>query len=397
MLRVSILVLLLSAATAGAQPAPLTIDGGAGASVVAVDRSRGSAVVSLSALEALGARVESDTRGARVTLFGKTISFEYGSPFFRAGADVFQLVAPARADRLVSVQLVTEWLPVHFADRLQFRNNVLRLRTAAAAPAGAKTAPTAAATPRGARTGKGGARDAGHQRVVVIDPGHGGRDPGKVGPGGIMEKNVTLTVATRLAALLRANGYEVHMTRSTDTLIALSDRPRLANQWKKDRPATLFVSIHANAAAPSAQGFETYFLSEARTEDERRVAEMENAAVVYEEKTTVRGPAIDLLLSGLRNDYYQRASNDFAEVIQRELGAFHPGRNRGVKQAGFQVLIGALMPAVLVEIAFISNPEEARLLSTAAFQEKIAYSIARSIGNFFESHEHLFVATDAAR
>lgn len=230
--------------------------------------------------------------------------------------------------------------------------------------------------------------------MVVIDPGHGGRDPGKVGPGGASEKSVTLSVATKLAGMLRRAGYEVHLTRTSDTLIALADRPKLANQWKQNRPATLFVSIHANSGVASAEGYETYFLSEARTEDERRVAEMENAAVAYEEKTAVKGPAIDLLLSGLRNDYYQRASNDFAEVIQRELGAFHPGRNRGVKQAGFRVLVGALMPAVLVEIGFISNPAEARLLGTAAFQDKIAYSLARSIGNFFETHEHLWVASE---
>ncbi|MGQ0813134.1 MAG: N-acetylmuramoyl-L-alanine amidase family protein [Gemmatimonadota bacterium] len=232
------------------------------------------------------------------------------------------------------------------------------------------------------------------ERVVVIDAGHGGKDPGKVGPTGLTEKTVTLTIALKLEALLRARGYEVHLTRASDTLIALADRPKLANEWKKNRPATLFVSIHANAGGTSAEGYETYFLSEARTEDERRVAEMENAAVAYEEKAAPRGPAIDLLLNGLRNDYYQRASNDFAEVIQRELGAFHPGRNRGVKQAGFRVLVGALMPAVLVEIAFISNAAEARLLGTAAFQDKIAYSLARSIANFFNTHEHLFVATE---
>jgi N-acetylmuramoyl-L-alanine amidase len=228
--------------------------------------------------------------------------------------------------------------------------------------------------------------------VVVIDAGHGGKDPGKVGPNGLAEKTVTLSVATKLAAQLRRSGYEVHMTRGRDTLIALADRPKLANQWKKNRPATLFVSIHANSGVKGSEGYETYFLSEARTEDERRVAEMENAAVVYEEKTATKGPAIDQLLNGLRNDYYQRASNDFAEVIQRELGAFHPGRNRGVKQAGFRVLVGALMPAVLVEIAFISNPDEAKLLGTSAFQDKIAYSLSRSISKFFDSHEHLWVA-----
>jgi N-acetylmuramoyl-L-alanine amidase len=228
-------------------------------------------------------------------------------------------------------------------------------------------------------------------RVVVIDAGHGGRDPGKIGANGLAEKNVTLSVATKLAGLLRERGFEVHLTRTRDTLIALADRPHLANKWKNSRPAALFVSVHANSGVASAQGFETYFLSEARTEDERRVAEMENAAVAYEEKKANSGPALDIVLNGLRNDYYQRASNDFAEVVQRELGAFHPGKNRGVKQAGFRVLVGALMPAVLVEIGFMSHPEEVRLLGTSSFQDKVAFGIARSISSFFESHAHLWV------
>lgn len=305
---------------------------------------------SLSVLEARGARIQSDARSVRVTLDNKTYIFDFDSPFYRVGNEVFQLAHPTQKPNLVSSEFFNQF----------------------AQPP--KTSQTLTTT-----------------KVVVIDAGHGGRDPGKIGPNGLAEKTVTLSIATKLAALLRDRGYEVHLTRATDTLIALADRPRLANQWKNGRPAALFVSIHANAGSPRAQGFETYFLSEARTEDERRVAEMENAAVAYEEKPAVRGPALEHLLTDLRNDYYQRASNDFAEVIQRELGAFHPGMNRGVKQAGFRVLVGALMPAVLVETAFISNAEEARLLGSAAFQDKIAWSLARSIGNFFESHKHLWV------
>lgn len=345
-------------------------------------------VSSLRTLEPLGGRIESDARTARLTLFDQLIIFDYGSPFFRAGRDVYQLVAPARANAQVSAEFFTEWLPRRFPDKLSLQNGSLRLATQPVAVRPAPGKPQTPAQQPARPQPVNPARK--EERVVVIDAGHGGRDPGKIGPTGLAEKIVTLSVATKLGALLRDRGYEVHLTRASDTLIALADRPRLANQWKNGRPATLFVSIHANAGVAKAQGYETYFLSEARTEDERRVAEMENAAVSFEEKPAVRGPAIDLLLTGLRNDYYQRASNDFAEVIQRELGAFHPGPNRGVKQAGFRVLVGAVMPAVLVEIAFISNPEEARLLGSAAFQDKIAWSLARSIGNFFDSHQHLW-------
>lgn len=357
-----------------AESAAIGIDGGAGVQMLDVDRGRGNAVFSLSALQSLGGTVQTDERSARLLINGETVTFEYGSPYFRVGKDVFQLVAPARRSgrsALVSTQLITEWLPTRYPNKLVFRNSVLRTRTA--------PAPAPAPAPASAR-------------VVVIDAGHGGNDPGKVGPNGLAEKNVTLTVATKLAGLLRENGYEVHLTRTTDTLIALADRPRLANQWKNNRPATLFVSIHANAGVPQAEGYETYFLSEARTEDERRVAEMENSAVAFEDKRAPKAPAIDQVLTGLRNDYYQHASNDFAEVIQRELGAFHPGKSRGVKQAGFRVLVGAVMPAVLVEIAFISSPNEAKLLGASAFQDKIAYSLARSISNFFDSHQYLWTA-----
>src|SRR5690606_14840134 len=122
------------------------------------------------------------------------------------------------------------------------------------------------------------------QRVVVIDPGHGGRDPGRIGPNGVREKDVTLEIAQRLARVLRERGYEVHLTRTTDTYVSLPERPKLANEWRGDRPVAVFLSIHANAApSSSVRGFETFFLSEARTADERRVAEMENEAIRFDD------------------------------------------------------------------------------------------------------------------
>ncbi len=225
------------------------------------------------------------------------------------------------------------------------------------------------------------------KRVVVIDAGHGGRDPGRDGPDGILEKNVTLSLARRLAAELKGRGYEVHLTRTRDTLIALADRPRLANEWKRGRPATIFVSIHANAGERGAAGFETYFLSDARTEDERRVAEMENAAADYEDSTTAGAPVVDRILSSLRNEYYIKVSDDLAELIQRHLGYIHPGPDRGVRQAGFRVLVGAIMPAVLVETGFMTSRREERLLATARFQRQVTRALADAIGEFFARHE----------
>jgi N-acetylmuramoyl-L-alanine amidase len=234
-------------------------------------------------------------------------------------------------------------------------------------------------------------------RVVILDAGHGGPDPGRIGPNRLREKDVTLSLVRRLGAILAERGYEVHYTRTTDTLIALADRPRLANQWKAGRPSALFLSIHANAGPSKATGFETFFLSDARTEDERRVAEMENAAVEYERNGDAAAlPEIDQIFNSLRNDFYIHASNDLAEAVQARLAAFHPGPNRGVKQAGFRVLVGAFMPAVLIEVAFISNAGEARLLGTASFQQKLARAIADAVDRFFDGHEHLWDIPETA-
>ena len=223
-------------------------------------------------------------------------------------------------------------------------------------------------------------------RVVILDAGHGGRDPGRAGPDGVLEKNLTLALARRLADELRDRGYEVHLTRDADTLISLADRPRRANEWKRGRPEAVFVSIHANAGVAKASGFETYFLSDARTADERRVAEMENAAADYEEPGVAGASAVERILSGLRNDYYVRASDDLAELVQRHLASVHPGPDRGVKQAGFRVLIGAIMPAVLVETGFITNRREERLLTTSRFQRRLVGALADALDQFFSRH-----------
>jgi N-acetylmuramoyl-L-alanine amidase len=118
---------------------------------------------------------------------------------------------------------------------------------------------------------------------------------------------------------------------------------------------------------------------------------MENAAVEYEERPE-NGDVVDHILNDIRNDFYVRASSDLAEAVQDRLASFHSGPNRGVKRAGFRVLVGALMPAVLVEVAFISNVDEARLLGTSAFQQKVAWGLADAVDGFFERNQHLWAA-----
>jgi N-acetylmuramoyl-L-alanine amidase len=221
---------------------------------------------------------------------------------------------------------------------------------------------------------------------VILDAGHGGRDSGMRGPSGVLEKDITLMLVQGLQDELEQRGYEVHLTRDTDTLIALADRPRRANEWKRGRPRAIFMSIHTNSGASQATGFETYFLSDARTADERRVAELENAAADLEDRSTKSAPAVDWILESLRNDYYVRASNDLAELVQRRLGKVHPGPDRGVKQAGFRVLVGAIMPAVLVETAYMSNPKEERLMADDDFRQRMVKALADAIGDFFHRH-----------
>jgi N-acetylmuramoyl-L-alanine amidase len=316
--------------------------------------------------------------GVRAILFGDTLAFQVGSPFFRARSAVQILANPVSRNEtgiLLPRQLFTEWLPSAH-DRVTYANGVVSV-------SGAVTfaAPEPREPPR---------------RVVVLDPGHGGDDTGKIGPTGLCEKDAALQLSRRIAAALEKRGYEVHLTRTRDTLIALDDRPRLANRWKAGRPAAIFVSIHFNSAATaarSARGFETFFLSEARTADEQRVADLENAAVEFED-----GPAEPVsdemsILNGLLNDFWVRASNDLAEVVQSGIATVHTGPDRGVKRAGFRVLIGALMPAVLIEAAFISNAQEARQIADSAFQDRVATAIADAIHRYFDTHEHLWTGS----
>jgi N-acetylmuramoyl-L-alanine amidase len=221
---------------------------------------------------------------------------------------------------------------------------------------------------------------------VVVDAGHGGPDRGMKGPIGaarkVEEATITLAIAHRLREQLRARGVRVIMTRSTDTLIALSDRGRIANREEGD----VFLSIHVNAAnlrwpdPKSARGFETYFLSAAKTEDEQRVAEMENESVKYDVQVEADpGDPLSFLLADMHQNEYLRESSQLAEAIQLGLGQVRPAAlDRGVKQAGFRVLVTAHMPAVLIEVGFGTNATEAAYLSSTTGQRQIAEAIANA-------------------
>jgi N-acetylmuramoyl-L-alanine amidase len=217
--------------------------------------------------------------------------------------------------------------------------------------------------------------------TIVIDPGHGGKEVGAVGPGGIYEKDITLLICQKLAAALSAKtGARVVLTREDDSIVSLDQRTAIANQYKAD----LFLSVHLNAAVvPNAKGSETYYLSlEASDELAKKAAETENAA----------GPAdpasdLKLILWDLAQQSYIGESSRFAQAIQEEMSSATGVANRGVKQAPFKVLVGATMPAALVEIGFISNAEEETRLQTPEFQATVIEAISKAVSRYKADYE----------
>ena len=311
-----------------------------------------------------------------------------GIPFAKFDTLTVPLTRPpqVRGGQLyLPFQFVSEVIPRYgggyFYDVAQAELRTFALTAVSRAPA-----PTVTTAPPAAPVRTRAAPRASAPKVVVIDAGHGGPDRGMIGPIGtpvwFTEKDVTLSVAKKLATVLRARGFDVLMTRTTDTLIALSDRGRIANSNHGD----VFISIHCNApgsntaAGARERGFETYFLAEAKTEDERRVQDMENESVKFETGANApKGDPLNFIITDMAQNEHLRESSDLAQTIQQGLIDVHPGPNRGVQQANFAVLRGSYMPAVLIEIGFGSNQSEATYLSDQANQRALARNIAESV------------------
>lgn len=218
--------------------------------------------------------------------------------------------------------------------------------------------------------------------IIVIDPGHGGEDPGAIGKSGIKEKQITLGVAKALKKKLEATlSARVILTRTDDTYLPLEERTAIANREGAD----VFISIHANAAKrKKAAGVETFFLSlEASDNEAQMTAAIENEVIRLDEATH-GAPTDDIqaILWDLTQTKAHHESARLAEVMNENLVRATGGGDRGVKQAPFIVLMGATMPAVLVEIGFISNPKEERKLSRTSGQSQIAAAISRGIKGF---------------
>jgi N-acetylmuramoyl-L-alanine amidase len=213
---------------------------------------------------------------------------------------------------------------------------------------------------------------------IVIDAGHGGHDPGAMGKG-VTEAELVLDVALRLEKLLqKVPGVEVILTRRTDDFIALPERTAIANREGAD----LFLSIHANASSVAqAHGIETYFLNFANNQSAAAVAARENAT-----SAQAMGALPDLVKAIALNNKLDE-SRDFATHVQRAMMERLRATNRtlrdlGVKQAPFVVLIGAVMPSVLAEISFVTNPQEARLLKGNVYRQRIAEALFSAIRKY---------------
>jgi len=220
-------------------------------------------------------------------------------------------------------------------------------------------------------------------KTIVIDPGHGGKDPGAIGPGGTKEKDVVLKIAHKLAKELHKNlKTRVILTRYHDIFLPLADRTAIANREKAD----LFISVHCNASLKShTEGFEIYFLSEEASDEEAQaVANMENAVMALEEKKE-KGNELSSILWSLAMNEFMNESSELCSLICFEVdNSLRVVGNRGVKQAGFSVLKGAKMPAVLVEAAFISNESGERKLRSSKFQSELAESICAGVTKYKE-------------
>lgn len=223
---------------------------------------------------------------------------------------------------------------------------------------------------------------------VVLDPGHGGHDTGTIGPTGLQEKDLVLDVTRRLGGLISKRlGSQVIYTREDDTFIPLEDRTKIAT----DRQADLFLSIHANSSrSPKISGSETFYLNFTSSADALEVAARENAT----SQTSVHD--LQNLVQKITLNEKVQESREFASIIQKSLYNGIPRnrltRNRGVKKAPFVVLIGAQMPSVLAEIAFLSNPRDEALLKKPEYRQRIAEALYKGVSEYVNALSHFRVA-----
>lgn len=224
------------------------------------------------------------------------------------------------------------------------------------------------------------------RKIIVVDPGHGGMWSGAVGKFGTLEKDITLAIALKLKSIIERNlAFQVILTREKDVNVSLEKRASEANYYN----SVVFISIHANAShRKSARGPETFFLSLNATDEEaRKLAYMENRSSVLKESIESKDEdEIEMILWDMAQTAFIQYSSQLAEYIQNELNSLQNTLNRGIKQAPFKVLSGVACPAVLVEVAFLTNPREEKKLLTKEFQNDVAMGIFRGLRVFLRDY-----------
>ena len=226
--------------------------------------------------------------------------------------------------------------------------------------------------------------------VVVIDPGHGGKDPGAIGVNDIKEKDINLAIGLKLGKLIEENMKDVKVvyTRKTDTFVDLYKRGKIANE----NNGKLFVSIHCNSTQKrptDANGFEVYLLRPGRTREAISIAETENSVIKFEENPGRYEKLTDenFILVSMAHAAYMKYSEKFSELLHKEFDLHDELKSRGVKQAGFYVLVGASMPSVLIETGFLTNLKDVKHLSTKKGQQKFAEYTFSAIKKYKEHYE----------
>lgn len=226
--------------------------------------------------------------------------------------------------------------------------------------------------------------------TVVLDAGHGGKDPGTIGRKGTREKDIALDIVKRVGMLLERNTkVKVIYTRDEDVFIPLWKRTKMANESN----GKIFVSIHLNSNPNrSIRGFETYLLRPGKTEDAIEVAARENAVIKLEDKSSDQYKELtgeNLIMATMAQSMFMKESEDLAAIIQEEIDKKVKSRNRGVKQAGFHILVGASMPNVLIEAGFLTNSAEEKELRKPAYRKQLAEAIYKAIVKFRSSRERV--------
>ena len=214
-------------------------------------------------------------------------------------------------------------------------------------------------------------------REVILDAGHGGKDPGAIGYTKTQEKEIVMDITRRVKRILEDNGIKVHMTRTDDTFISLQERSAFASRTKADA----FVSIHANASKTrSVSGVEVFALRNLTPQELMDIKRIKNRRIMMKQLSAEQAdPNVEILIDEMMYAHKQGESYQLAGRIAQDMSRSLKARLRGTKTAGFYVLRNTLIPAVLVEVGFLTNPKEERQLKSSRYREKVASSIARSL------------------